>query len=238
MQGIRKTLPNRMPCYFCYIKSKSMKIIFPLIISVMLFSCGNSGKAKMFCEITCQKDTIKFIEETHKLKPYIYINAANCLPDSVIWSYSGLGTNRKLSFDDFGGHKFNLNQKYMSCYFNDTSYAWLLFNDCSNGRGYFAKIPFNKSQNIQRKSSALNKFDPRFAVADGLAVYTDRGNIFVEEMATGKKAMMTFGKMLADLDYDAMHEFIDSVNISPTRVWAKVLMGKDWTPIEKNITLE
>ena len=216
-----------------------MRIIFLLIISVVLLSCGNnSGKAKTFCEITCQKDTIKFIEEAHKLKPYIYISAANCLPDSVIWSYSGLGTNRKLSFDDFGGHKFNMSPEYMSCYFNDTSYAWLLFNDCSNGRGYFAKIPFNKSQNIQRKSSALNKFDPKFAVADGLVAYTDRGNIFVEDMATGKKAMMTFGKMLADLDYDAMHEFIDSVNISPTRVWAKVLMGKDWIPIEKNITLE
>ena len=216
-----------------------MKIIFAFIISVILLSCSNnSGKEKMFCEITCQKDTIKFKNETHKLQPYIYISASNCLPDSVIWSYSGLGTNRKLSFDDFGGHKFNLNERYMSCYFNDTSYAWLLFNDCSNGRGYFAKIPFNKSQNIQRKGSALNKFDPKFAVADGLVAYTDKGNIFVEEMATGKKAMMTFGKMLADLDYDAMHEFIDSVSITPTRIWAKVLMGKEWESIEKNITLE
>ena len=238
MQGIRKTLPNRMPCYFCYLKSRSMKIIFPLIISVMLFSCGNSGKAKMFCEVACQKDTIKFIEETHKLKPYIYISAVNCLPDSVIWSYSGLGTNRKLSFDDFGGHKFNLNEKYMSCYFNDTSYAWLLFNDCSNGRGYCAKIPFNKSQNIQRKGSAFNKFDPRFAVADGLVAYTDKGNIFVEEMATGKTAMMTFGNSLADLDYDAMHEFIDSVNITPTHIWAKILRGKNWETVEKDIRLE
>lgn len=216
-----------------------MKIIFAFIISVILLSCSNnSGKEKMFCEITCQKDTIKFKNETHKLQPYIYISASNCLPDSVIWSYSGLGTNRKLSFDDFGGHKFNLNERYMSCYFNDTSYAWLLFNDCSNGRGYFAKIPFNKSQNIQRKGSALNKFDPKFSVADGLVAYTDKGNIFVEEMATGKKAMMTFGKMLADLDYDAMHEFIDSVSITPTRIWAKVLMGKEWESIEKNITLE
>ena len=228
-----------MPCYFCYLKSRSMKIIFAFIISVILLSCSNnSGKEKMFCEITCQKDTIKFKNETHKLQPYIYISASNCLPDSVIWSYSGLGTNRKLSFDDFGGHKFNLNERYMSCYFNDTSYAWLLFNDCSNGRGYFAKIPFNKSQNIQRKGSALNKFDPKFGVADGLVAYTDKGNIFVEEMATGKKAMMTFGKMLADLDYDAMHEFIDSVSITPTRIWAKVLMGKEWESIEKNITLE
>lgn len=192
----------------------------------------------MFCDTTCQKDTIKFINTDHKLKPYVYISAANCLPDSVIWSYSGLGTNRKLSFDDFGGHKFNLNEKYMSCYFNDTSYAWLLFNDCSNGRGYFAKIPFNKSQNIQRKGSALNKFDPKFAVAEGLVAHTDKGNIFVEEMSTGKAAMMTFGNMLTDLDYDAMHEFIDSVNITPTHIWAKILRGKNWEVVEKDITLE
>lgn len=217
-----------------------MRALLLLAIPVMFFtSCGNSGSgAKMFCDTTCQKDTIKFVNEEHKLKPYIYISASNCLPDSVIWSYSGLGANRSLSFDDFGGHKFNLNSSYMSCYFNDTSYAWLLFNDCSNGRGYFAKIPFDKSQNIRRKGSALNKFDPKFAVADGLVAYTDKGNVFVEDMATGKQAMMTFGKMLADLDYDAMHEFIDSVNITPTRIWVNVLMDKKWTPIEKNITLQ
>lgn len=217
-----------------------MRVLLLLIVSAALFSCGNNSgnTAKMFCDTVCQQDTIKFVKEDHKLKPYIYISAANCMPDSVIWSYSGLGTNRKLSFDDFGGHKFKLNKSYISCYFNDTSYVWLLFNDCTNGRGYFAKIPFNKKLNITRKGSALNKFDPKFAVADGLVAYTDKGNIFVEDMATGKKAMMTFGKMLPDLDYDAMHEFIDSVNITPTHIWAKVLMGKDWTPIEKTITLQ
>jgi len=217
-----------------------MKTLLMLAMPILFFSsCGNSGSgAKMFCDTTCQNDTIRFVNEQHKLKPYLYISAANCLPDSVIWSYSGLGTNRKLSFDDFGGHKFNLNKSYMSCYFNDTSNAWLLFNDCSNGRGYFAKIPFNKSQNIRRKSSALNKFDLKFAVAEGLVAYTDRGNVFVEDMVTGKQAMMTFGKMLAELDYDAMHEFIDSVNITPTHIWAKVLMDKKWKEIEKTITLQ
>ena len=227
-----------MAYYFCHTKSKTMRVFLLLIIPAILFSCKNSDGPKMFCETTCQQDTIKYVEETHKLKPYVYISAKNCKPDSVIWSYSGLGTNRKLSFDDFGGHKFNLNKSYMSINFFDTSYVWFLFNDCSNGRGYFAKIPFNKSLNIQRRGSALNKFDPKFAVADGLVAYTDRGNVFVEDMASGKKAMMTFGKMLPDLDYDAMHEFIDSVNITPTRIWANVLMGKTWTPIEKNITLE
>lgn len=217
-----------------------MKYILLLLASAILFSCGDkSGSAaKMFCDTACQKDTLKFINEDHPLKPYVYISAANCLPDSVIWSYSGMGINRKLSFDDFGGHKFGLNKNYVSYFFKDTGYVWLLFNDCTNGRGYLAKIPFNKRDNIIRRGSALNRFDPKFAVAEGMAAYTDRGNIFVEEMATGKKAMMTFGKMLADLDYDAMHEFVDSVNISLTRIWARVLIDKQWKEIEKSIALE
>lgn len=216
-----------------------MRNILLFAISAMLLCCGCKQEApKPFCIAPCQEDTIKFKHEQHKLQPYLYISANNCGPDSVIWSYSGLGTNRKYSFDDFGGHKFKLNQSYMFCYFNDTSYIWWLFNDCSNGRGYMAKIPFDKTKNIFRKSGALNKFDPKFAVADGLVAYTDRGNIFVEEMATGKKDMMTFGSSLAELDYDALHEYIDSVNITPTRVWAKILMGKDWITKEKAITLK
>jgi hypothetical protein len=217
-----------------------MRILLLVLVSAIIFSCGDKGgpTSALPCDTTCQSDTIKFIKEDHQLKPYLYISAANCLPDSVIWSYSGLGNNRKLSFDDFGGHKFKLNKSLMECYLKDTSYIWLSFNDCTNGRGYIIKIPFDKKQSIFRKSNALNKFDPKFAVADGLLAYTDRGNIFVEEVATGKKAMMTFGKMMAELDYDAMHEFVDSVNITPTRVWAKVLLGKDWEVVEKNITLQ
>lgn len=209
--------------------------------AVALFACGNNKNtetAKMFCDTACLKDTIKFKKEDHKLKPYLYITAKNCLPDSVIWSYSGLGNNRKLSFDDFGLKKFSLNKNYMTTYFADTSYLWWLFNDCATGRGYMAKIPFNKSQKIMRKGSALNKFDPKYAVADGLAVYTDKGNIFVEEMVTGKKAMMTFGKML-EMDYDYVHDYIDSINVTPTRIWVRVKLDKkEWTPLEKNITLE
>ena len=216
-----------------------MRTIFLFAISAMLFSCGSKQEEpKPFCIAPCQEDTIKFKDERHKLQPYLYIKANNCGPDSVIWSYSGLGFNRKFPFEDFGGHKFKLNPSHMSVYFNDTSSIWWLFNDCSNGRGYFAKIPFNKSLSINRTGRALNKFDPKFAVADGLAAHTDKGNLFVEEMATGKKAMMTFGQELADFDPDAVHESIDSVNITPTRIWAKVMINKKWTPIEKNITLQ
>ena len=126
----------------------------------------------------------------------------------------------------------------MNVYFKDTSYIWWLFNDCTNSRGYFAKIPFNKSLSIHRTGRALNKFDLKFAVAHGLAAHTDKGNLFVEEMSTGKKAMMTFGQELPDFDPDAVHETIDSVNITPTRIWAKVRIGKDWQIFEKNISLQ
>lgn len=216
-----------------------MRIFLLLFISASIFSsCGNSGGSKAFCNTTCQTDTIKFTKDDHKLKPYLFISAAECLPDTVVWSYSGLGTNRKLSFSDFAGHKFQLNESSIDCFINDTSYIWLSFNDCSNGRGYVTKIPFDKSKNIFRKGSAFNKLDPKYAVAEGLVAYTDRGNVFVEDKATGKKAMMTFGKMIADLDYDAMHEFIDSVNITPTRIWAKVMMDNNWKEIEKTIMLQ
>ena len=216
-----------------------MKQLFFALFITSLLSCNNNSGSTAFdgCDTACQKDTIKFTTEDHELKPYVFISATNCLPDSVIWSYSGMGTNRKLGFDDIAGSKFKIDKDNISCFIFDTSYVWLLLNNCESGRGYFAKIPFDKKHNIQRKGSAINNFFPKYAVAEGIVVYTDRGNLFAEEMATGKKAMMTFGEML-DMDYDAMHEVIDSVNISSTRIWAKVLLNKEWKVFEKNITLE
>ncbi len=190
-----------------------------------------------FCDTTCMTDTLKFTGEEFELKPYIFISASECLPDSVIWSYSGMGINRKLGFSDLTGTVFPVSREKMQCYFNDTSFVWLIFNNCENGRGYFIKIPFNKSEKISRKSSALTGFDPKFRIEEGLVAYTDRGNIFVEEMSSGKEAMMTFGEML-DMDYDALHEFIDSVNISRTRIWARVLIGKEWQELEKEVSLQ
>ncbi len=218
-----------------------MRYLLLLIAAAALFACGggrNTATEKPFCDTVCLTDTIKFMKEDHTLKPYLYISTKNCLPDSVIWSYRGLGTNRKLSFDDFGLKKFPVNKNTMTIYFGDTSYVWFLFNNCANGRGYLAKIPFNKSQKIIRSGRALNNFDPKYSVSEGLAVYTDKGNIFVEEMATGKRAEMTFGKWLEEMDDDYLHDYIDSVNVSPTRIWANVLIDKKWTVLEKNVTLE
>ena len=222
-----------------YDKEKPMKILFIPFIVFILAACGNKAvsPATTFCDTTCMQDSIKFIDETHIRKPYIYISMANCRPDSIAWSYAGMGVNRKLDFKTLAGTIFPINKQKMYCQFNGIDYAWLLFNNCENGRGYFIKIPFDKTKNISRRSSALNSFDPKYKVEQGLVAYTDRGNMFTEDMTTGKQAMMTFGEML-DIDYDAMHEFIDSINVTQTHMWARVLIGKEWKVIEKDIVLE
>jgi hypothetical protein len=219
-----------------------MKFLFAsLLIALsasLLFSCKSSGtKAPAsFCDTTCLKDSVKFTGD-FKLKPYVYITAKNCHADSLIWSYKGLGTNRKTGFTYLLNSTVNVNKDFARCFFRDTAVAYLLFNDCATGRGFQIKLPFDKKQNFGLKSSGINSFDPKFSVSDNLLVNTDRGNIYVEDMATGKTAMMTFGKKL-DIDYDAIHEFIDSVNVTNDRIWVKVLIDNKWTPLEKKITLQ
>ncbi len=216
-------------------------LIIPFAVLIMMawsFSaCNSSSAPPTFCDTSCLTDSIKFVKEEHPLKPYVYISASDCVADTITWSFTDMGINRKMGLPDLVGTAVRLHKDNVSCFIKDTSYAWVLFNDCSNGRGYSLKIPFNKKENIGRKSSAINKFDPKFSIAEGMVAYSDRGNLFVEDMATGKTAMMTFGAKV-DIDYDAIHETVDSVNVTPTRLWAKVKLGKEWKTFEKNIELK
>jgi hypothetical protein len=212
-------------------------IIISITIGSAFTSCKSSSGTPTFCDTACMKDTIKFIKDDHPLKPYIYITPNNCTADSVIWSYEGMGVNRKLALADLVGASLHLNKNFIRSAFNDTSYVWLLFNDCATGRGYSLKIPFNKKGSISPKASAINGIDPKFSVAEGIAAYTDRGNLFIEEMSTGKKEMMTFGEDLTP-DYYNIHQTIDSVNITPTRIWAKYKVKDEWKEKEKKIQLK
>ena len=226
---------------FAPIKPMNMKhwIIPVIAISIISFfiSCKSSGSGeKTFCDTACFKDSVKFTGN-FKLIPYVYISASNCMADSLIWSYKGMGVNRKVGLADFLNNTVHFNKNYVRCYINDTAYAWLLFNDCANGRGYQLKLPFNKTATIGRKSSGINSLDPKFSIADNMVAYTDRGNIFVEDMVTGKTAQMTFGKAL-DIDYDALHDHIDSVNVTSARIWVKVKIDNEWKELEKNIILK
>jgi len=204
---------------------------------VFVSGACSSSKPKPFCDTVCLTDTLKFSNTNYHLKPYVYISVKKCNADTLIWSYDGMGVNRKMDLDDLLGTDIRLNKNFIRCIINDTSYAWLMFNDCSNGRGYLLKLPFDKKKSIGRKSSAINSLDPKFSIDDGLAAYTDRGNIFIEEIKTGKTAMMTFGQQLA-IDYEAIHKTIDSVNITPSKIWVKVKIDNEWKTLEKNITLQ
>jgi hypothetical protein len=208
-----------------------------LLLNFTFGACKSSSGPATFCDTSCLKDSIKFIKEEHPYKPYVFISASNCKADTVTWSYIDMGINRKLGLADLVGTPVSLNKDKTGCFIKDTSYSWLYFNDCNTGRGFQLKIPFNKKENIGRKSSGLNAFDPKFSVTEGLLAYSDRGNLFVEEMASGKTAMMTFGAKV-DIDYDAIHETVDSINVTPGRIWAKVLLGTEWKTFEKNIGLK
>lgn len=208
--------------------------LFMIAAVSMFVSCGGSSSGPAtFCDTTCLKDTLKFAGN-HKLEPYVYLSVKDCKPDSIIWSFKGLGANRKTKFDY---RDVSVNKDFIRCVFNDTAAAFILFNDCLTGRGFQIKLPFNKTQSFSMRTSGINNIDPKFSIGDNLLAYTDRGNIYVEEFTTGKKAMMTFGEKL-DIDYDAIHEHIDSVNITNSRIWVKVKIGDAWKELEKKIVLE
>ena len=217
-----------------------MRLVFALMLvviiafSVPFTACKSS--VQTFCDTTCNSDTLHFTIE-HPDKPYVAIGMKNCKPDTITWSHDGLDSKRKMVFSDLIGKEVLINKNYIRYYIKDTSYVWLVFNECINGQGYLLKIPFNKTGNIFRKNSAFNSLDPKFSVAENLTAYTDKGNIFVEDMVTGKKATMTLGRPV-EMDYTKIHDVIDSVNVTVDRVWVKVKIDNDWQTMEKKITLK
>lgn len=217
-----------------------MKLILAgaaILFALSHTSCKSSAEApRSFCDTVCLTDSIKFTGD-HALKPSVFITAKDCLPDSIIWTYKGLGANRKTGFTYLLGNTVHVNKDVIRTYFRDTAVAYLLFNDCATGRGFQIKLPFDKKQDISLKKGSINGFDPKFSISDNLLVNTDRGNIYVEDMATGKTAMMTFGEKL-DIDYNAIHEHIDSVNVTNDRIWVRILIKEKWEDKEKKITLQ
>ena len=214
-----------------------MKLLFAAalvcLLTIAMGSCKSSAKgAAQLCDTTCIKDTIRF-NGNHPLQPFVAISAKNCKGDTIIWGYNFIG-NRKTGFDY---PEVRLNKDFVRCIFKDTGYVYLLFNDCSTRRGYQVKLPFSRDKNFSIRTSGINNLDPKFSVDDKLVAYTDRGNIYVENVSTGNDAMMTFREKL-DIDYDAIHEFIDTVNISPTRIWVKVKLKEGWKEIEKSVKLD
>ncbi|MBL0232907.1 MAG: hypothetical protein IPQ08_04490 [Chitinophagaceae bacterium] len=215
-----------------------MKAMFFLFAAALIISgltsCGtSSGKPQSFCDTVCIKDSIHF-KGSHPLKPEVILLPQDCGIDSILWTYDGMGFYRKV---DLGYSNVKLNPAFISCLFRDTSYAFLLFNDCITGRGYQVKIPITKSGSYSKRSSGINSFDKKFSVEEGMLAYTDRGNIYVEEIATGRQAMMTFGQA-TELDYDAIHDILDSVKVTRDNIYVRIRLNDKWEELQKKIKLE
>lgn len=221
-----------------------MKTLFSFffagLFAFLVVSCNSSKDADAgpatFCDTACNNDTIKFAVDT-KEKSFVTISMKDCEPDSITWGNQKMNNYRQLPFADMVGKYVHINHNFIKASFYNDNYVWLIFNECENGQGYVLKLPFNEKENIFRKNTAFNAFDPKYAIDTSMIAHTDKGNIFVEDMGTGKKAMMTFGEPVV-MEYDNMHVGIDSVNITPKRIWARVKIGKKWQDIEKAIVLE
>jgi hypothetical protein len=144
---------------------------------------------------------------------------------------------RQLPFNDLTNQDVRLNPAAISCIIKDTSYAWLTFNDCITGRGFLVKLPFNKANNISKFTGALNSFDPKFSLEQDLRAYTDRGSIYVTDINSGNQEVMTF-KETYDIDFNNLHQVVDSINVTHKRIYVKLLKNGKEVPIEKVIDLK
>ena len=214
---------------------------FLTVIAVTCFiglvSCDNSSKTiKVFCDTSCIKDTIKFTGD-HPEKPFVYISVAGCMADTVIWSHNKLESNLKIDFNEVAGSGLRINRDKMACYFKDTSYAWLEFNDCLTGRGYLAKLNYTKKSNRSKYTSALTHFDPKFKIEDGLICYADYAFIYTEDIYTGKMEKMLLADHELKINYDHIHDTFDSVNVSRNRIFVDLIENGQKKPLEKKISL-
>jgi hypothetical protein len=143
----------------------------------------------------------------------------------------------KISLGDFAKTPIRLNRSAINAAIKDTSAAWITFNDCVTGRGYLVKINMARFGGAQVISGGLNSFVSKFSVDPDLRAYTDKGNLYVDNVLTGKTAQMTFKKEW-DMDLNDVLKTIDTLNVTKQRAYI-VLIDKDGNkvPIEKKIEL-
>jgi hypothetical protein len=206
------------------------------LLGITLSGCGGSGKGPVpICDTSCLKDTIRFTGD-HETKPQVAIAPSNCSADTLLWTYQGLGVNRKIGLSSILPQLVPVQASHTRCFFNGNKTAWLFFNDCATGRGYQVKLPYDKSENISVRSSGINSIDPKFDIDSNLMAYTDRGNIYVVHLRKETTAMMTFQE-LVPIDYDHIHDHIDSVRIRPNKIWVRIKIQDQWKTLEKDIEL-
>lgn len=215
-----------------------MRIAFLLSLLVIIgTSCSNKGDtAQTFCDTTCVNDTFAF-EGNETLRQYVAISVKNCEADTLNWTHIGKENMRKLGMKDLLNETVRLHRSAINGAILDTTAAWINFNDCITGRGYLLKINLDHSGGVSMISSAINSFDKKFAIEPNLRAYTDRGNIYVDNVLNGKRAEMTF-KEEYEFDFNNIHETLDSVNITSNRIYVKLIKDGEPVELEKEVDLE
>jgi len=210
--------------------------LYVTILSLSFIACKGPAEKKNLCADPCLKDTLKYMGD-HAGKPYVYISARGCTPDTILWSHANMVSNRKMGLSELLGQPVSINKQFVRCDFYDTSYAWVQLNDCSTFRGYFLKLPFDKKKSISKYSSGLTNFDPKYSVEDGLICYADYSFLYVEDKATGKIEKALLSDKQLDIDFNNVHATFDSVNITRKRIFVTMKAGNEPKTIEKGINL-
>jgi major membrane immunogen (membrane-anchored lipoprotein) len=208
------------------------------ITAIFFISCNNnSKKVTTYCDTTCTNDVLRFNGDHPKWKQSLTISIKDCKPDSITWTYEGAENKRSALFSDYTPQEVRINKSNINVAFQDTAAVWISFNDCFTGRGYLVELPYRSGKSTIKTSAALNSIDKKFSIDPDLRAYTDRGNIFVVNVTNGKNAQMTFKENYADMDFNDIHKTIDTINVTKSRIYVKLLKEGQEVPIEKNVSL-
>jgi len=204
---------------------KLLSITF-VIATLAFVSCKDGGKetaSQPFCSDTaCLTEPI-VVNSQAPGKPFVRISFKDCQIDSIHWEKGGMGAIKDIIFSEFIDKPVKPSKQFLSTDIIDGKYAWVKFNDCATGRGYLLKLPFDQGGTTAKFTSAINNFDPKFKLENGLVAYYDNTFIYVEDMATGQTAKQLLTDTgVTGIDYDNIHSLIDSVNITKSNIYAKL----------------
>ncbi|HVG41573.1 MAG TPA: hypothetical protein VM888_08165 [Chitinophagaceae bacterium] len=207
-------------------------------IAILTFSCSNDkGQAAApFCDTTCSDQTYEF-KGTGKQNAFVTLTQKGCIADTLSWSSDKMLSKQKMLMQSLLDTTVRINKAALSCVVNDTSYAWITFNDCISGRGYLLQAFFKDEGRIKKYTSALTSFDKKFVVHDSIRAYCDYSAIYAVNVNTGKKVALYYKEELKKINFNNIHETIDSINFSRNRLFAVMKRNGNTEQIEKDVKL-
>lgn len=227
-----------IPLYFCSVQTHYMKNIYALLaLAFLIVSCGNKEEAPVtLCDKPCVSDTLSFSLPQNEFEPFVKLIPSNCLVDTVVWSSKVMPTKRKIHLSTMLGMIPSLDKSTIKCYIKDTSFAFLVFNDCLTRRGFWLKLGLGLKGEMEKSLSSFNPADPRYKVEEGLIYYKANNTFFVQDIMSGKKASVELPS--PKLEFDNTYEVVDSVNVSRSRIYMKLNDEGKEVNFEKSIELK